>query len=97
MNNNLQQGGGLGRGGGTPQQPDLTKEEIRKLESFRCKECGNETFISALQMKVIPSVHPASPPGGGGVQPVQVFACLGCGRRVDLEKFHGGNEEQDQT
>jgi len=92
---NIPQGGGLGQQGppqGGPQQPDLSKEEIRELDSVRCKECGNETFISALQMKVIPSVHPTAPPGGGGIQPVQVFACLGCGRRADLEKLTDESE-----
>lgn len=83
------QKGGLG---GQQQQPDLSQEEIRDLDSVRCEECGNETFINALQMKVIPDVHPSSPPGGGGLQPVQVFACLGCGRKADLEKLAKSQE-----
>jgi len=85
-----QTGGGLGQ---RPQQPDLSSEEIRKLDSIRCKECGNDTFINALQMKVIPSVHPSSPPGGGGIQPVQVFACLSCGKRANLEEIASSKEE----
>lgn len=80
--------GGMQQGSRGPQKPDLSQDEIDDLDALRCGECGSEAFISALQMKVIPSVHPASPAGsGGGIQPVQVFACLSCGKKADIEEI----------
>lgn len=79
--------------GGTPpgqpnQGPNLSQEEIDKMDSITCGECGGETFNSALKMKEIPSTHPASQPGGSTIQPVQVFACLNCGNSVN-EQLQG--------
>lgn len=68
-------------GGGA--QPNLSQEELEDLDSITCDECGGDTFDSALQMKEIPSVHPASPPGESAIQPVQVFACISCGSSIN--------------
>jgi hypothetical protein len=69
-----------GPGGG---QPNFSQEELEDMDTLTCNNCGGETFNSALQFKEIPSVHPASPPGDSAIQPVQVFACVGCGQSVN--------------
>jgi len=73
-------GGGQPGGGRPPQQPQLSKEEIQNMEEERCGACGNTTFTEALQLKVVPSVHPKSPPGDDdAIQPVKTLACVSCG------------------
>ena len=69
-----------GPGGRPPGQPQFSKEEIQDMDQERCGSCGNATFTEALQLKVVPSVHPKSPPGDGdAIQPVKTLACVSCG------------------
>jgi hypothetical protein len=78
----------LGGGGGQqpPNPPQLSKEQIKDLDNINCDECGCEVFVTGLQLKFIPSVHPASPPGDSALQPVQALACANCGEKKSLEE-----------
>lgn len=65
----------------TPDSQQLSKAELKDLDSVECPGCGGKTFDKGLQLKKIPSVHPANPPGSNEemVQPVGVLACINCG------------------
>lgn len=71
------QGGGGQR---PPSQPNFSKDEIDEMDEMNCEECGGVTFTEALQLKIVPSVHPKSPPGkDDAIQPVKTLACVNCG------------------
>ena len=48
-------------------------------------ECGNEIFQPGVELKKLSSL--VSPTGQTSVIPVQIFYCVKCGSRYDLEKL----------
>lgn len=72
-------GGGRGPMGG----PQFTDEEIREMDTIDCSNCGMTTFTEAIELKVVPSVHPKAPPGQteDALQPVKTLACVNCGTK----------------
>lgn len=71
--------GGRGPMGG----PQFTDEEIQDMETLACENCGMTTFTEAIELKVVPSVHPKAPPGQteDALQPVKTLACVNCGTK----------------
>ena len=47
--------------------------------------CGNEIFQPGVELKKLSSL--VSPTGQTSVIPVQIFYCVKCGSRYDLEKL----------
>lgn len=72
-------GGGRGPMGG----PQFTDEEIQDMDTLGCESCGMTTFTEAIELKVVPSVHPKAPPGqtDDALQPVKTLACVNCGTK----------------
>lgn len=83
-------GGGGGSQQRPPQQPQFTKDEISEFDEETCENCGNTTFTEALQLKIVPSVHPKSPPGNeDAIQPVKTLSCVSCGEPKTMTKAKG--------
>lgn len=72
-------GGGRGPMGG----PNFTDEEIQDMDTLSCDNCGMTTFTEAIELKIVPSVHPKTPPGqtDDALQPVKTLACVNCGTK----------------
>jgi len=82
--------GELGGGGNTPGGPEtpnhLSQDEIKDLENIKCDKCGCEVFVTGLELKLVPSVHPKSPPGDSAIQPVKSLACANCGAKKSIQE-----------
>ena len=55
------------------------------LEKGVIVECGGEIFQPGVELKKLSSL--VSPTGQTSVIPVQIFYCVKCGSRYDLEKL----------
>lgn len=61
----------------------FTDEEIQDMDTLSCDKCGMTTFTEAIELKVVPPVHPKAPPSQDeeALQPVKTLSCVSCGTK----------------
>ena len=65
--------------------PIKCEYKYNDLEKGVIVECGGEIFQPGVELKKLSSL--ISPTGQTSVVPVQIFYCVKCGSRYDLEKL----------
>ena len=65
--------------------PIKCEYKYNDLEKGIIVECGGEIFQPGVELKKLSSL--VSPTGQTSVIPVQIFYCVKCGSRYDLEKL----------
>ena len=80
-----QQGPGIGQADLDKATPIKCEYKYSDLEKGVQLECSNEIFQPGVELKKLSSL--VSPTGQTSVIPVQIFYCVKCGSRYDLEKL----------
>jgi len=77
--------------------PGINQTDLDKATPIKCEytyadlekgvqlSCNNEVFQPGVELKKLSSL--VSPTGQTSVIPVQIFYCVKCGSRYDLEKL----------